>query len=84
MISERHYERHLRRCGTTHTPEPQSLHAPSATAQIEAPDRGPTYGPPSTDHGRTNWKRLLVAGFVIFLLIGSLVVFFLLYALSLL
>jgi hypothetical protein len=84
MISESHYERHLRRCGTSHKHGPQSLYVPSATAQIEAPDRGITYGPPGTDHGRTNWKRLVVAGFVIFLLIGSLVVFFVLYALSVL
>jgi hypothetical protein len=84
LISESHYERHLRRCGTTHGHETQPLHVPSATAQIESPDRGGTYGAPSTDHGTTNWKKLVVAGFVIFLLVGSLVVFFLLYAVSLL
>ncbi len=83
FISESHYERHLRRCGTTHRVGPQSLYVPSATAQVESPDRGITYGPPSTDHGSTNRKRLM-AGFVIFLLVGSVAVFFVLYALSLL
>lgn len=84
MISESHYERHLRRCGTPHRHDPQSLYIPSATAQVESPDRGITYGPPSTERGRRNWKRLVFAGFVIFLLIGSLLVFFLLYAISVL
>jgi hypothetical protein len=82
LISERHYARHLRRCGTTHRHEPQSLYVPSATAQVESPDRGITYGPPSTEHGKTNWRRLILAGFVVLLLIGSLVVFFILYAIS--
>ncbi len=84
FISESHYERHLRRCGTTHKHETQSLYVPSATAQVESPERGITYGPPGRDHGKTDWKKLAVAGFVIFLLIGTLVVFFLLYGLSLL
>jgi hypothetical protein len=83
FISERHYERHLRRCGTTHRHEPQSLYVPSATAQVESPDRGITYGPPSADHRGINWRKL-GAAFLIFLLIGSVVVFFILYALSLL
>jgi len=83
FISESHYERHLRRCGTTHGHEPQSLRVPSATAQVESPDRGIDHGPPSTDHGGINWTKLM-AGFVVFLLIGSMVVFFVLYALSLL
>ena len=83
LISEGHYERHLRRCGTTHGHEPQSLHVPSATAQVESQDRGITYDPESTDHGGIRWKKVM-AGFVVFLLIGSLVVFFVLYALSLL
>jgi len=83
LISESHYERHLRRCGTTHGHEPQSVHAPSTTAQAESPDRGITYGPPSTDQAGRNWRKL-GAGFLIFLLIGSVVVFFILYALSLL
>ena len=84
LISESHYERHIQRCGTTHRHEPQSLHVPSATAQIEGPDRGVTYGPASTPHCNTVWKKLIVAGFLISLLIGSVVVFLLLYALSLL
>jgi len=83
FISESHYERHLRRCGGTNRHEPHSLYLPSGTAQVESPDRGTTYGPPSTDHGRINWRKL-TAGFVVFLLIGSVVVFFVLYALSLL
>jgi len=81
-ISESHYQRHLGRCGTTHKHEPQSLYVPSATAQVESPDRGITYGPPSEDRGR-NWTKVMAA-FVIFLLIGSVAVFFVLYALSLL
>jgi len=82
-ISESHYERHLRRCGTTHKHEPQSLYVPSATPQVESPDRGITYGPPNEERGRINWTKVM-AVFVIFLLIGSVVVFFVLYALSLL
>ena len=82
-ISESHYQRHLRRCGTTHEHEPQSLYVPSATPQVESPDRGITYGPPSEEHGGINWTKLMAA-FVVFLLIGSVVVFFVLYALSLL
>jgi hypothetical protein len=84
LISEGHYERHLRRCGTTHKQEPQSLYVPSATAQIESPDRGITYGPRGTQEGKADRMKKILAGFVIFLLIGSLVVFFILYALSLL
>ena len=83
FISESHYERHLRRCGTIHGNEPQSPSVPSSTAQVESPDRGITYGPPSADHGGINWRKV-GAGFLIFLLIGSVVVFFVLYALSLL
>ncbi len=73
MISESHYERHLRRCRTSGSDEPKSLYTPAATAETENPDGGGSYGPPRADHGRTNWKKLAVAGFVIFLLIGSLV-----------
>jgi hypothetical protein len=83
FISEKHYERHLGRCGTTHAHRPQSLYVPSATAQIESPDRGITYGPPDEDHGGRRWRKL-GAAFLIFLLIGSVAVFFILYALSLL
>jgi hypothetical protein len=83
LISEKHYERHLGRCGTIHRQGPQSLYVPSATAQVESPDRGITYGPPSTERGGINWRKV-GAAFLIFLLIGSVAVFFVLYALSLL
>lgn len=83
FISESHYERHLRRCGTEHRHEPQSLYVPSATAQVESPNRGITYGPPDEHPVGINWKKV-GAAFLIFLLIGSVVVFFIVYALSLL
>jgi hypothetical protein len=83
FISESHYQRHLRRCGTDHGHEPQPLHASSAAARRESPDSGVPYGPQSTDQGGTRWRKLM-AGFIIFLLIGSVVVFIVLYALSLL
>ncbi|HEV2390142.1 MAG TPA: hypothetical protein VGS04_05385 [Nitrososphaerales archaeon] len=82
-ISESHYQRHLGRCGTSHRHEPQSLYVPSATAQVESPDRGITYGPAREQRGRINWTKVMAA-FVIFLLVGSVAVFFVLYALSLL
>lgn len=82
-ISESRYQRHLGRCGIARRHEPQSLHAPSATAQVESPDRGISYGPPGEHRGRINWTKVMAA-FVIFLLIGSVAVFFVLYALSLL
>jgi ABC-type dipeptide/oligopeptide/nickel transport system permease subunit len=82
LISESHYERHLRRCGTTreHEPEPQALSA----AAMESQEGGTEYGPTGTDHAGRNWKKWLVVGFIIFLLIGSLALFFLLYVVSLL
>jgi hypothetical protein len=40
-------------------------------------------GPPGTEQGGKNWRKL-GAAFLIFLLIGSVAVFFVLYALSLL
>lgn len=40
--------------------------------------------PPGTEHAPRNWKKWLVVGFIIFLLIGSFALFFLLYVLSLL
>ena len=83
FISESHYQRHLRRCGTIHGDEPQSLHVPSAMTQAEGQDRGSTHGPGGEGRGGINWTKV-AAGFVIFLLIGSMVVFFILYALSLL
>lgn len=82
-ISESHYQRHLGRCGTTHSHEPQSLYVPSATPQVESPDRGITYGPPGEQRGRINWTKVMAA-FVIFLLVGSVAAFFVLYVLSLL
>ena len=83
FISESHYQRHLRRCGTAHGHEPQPLHAPSTMAQVESPDRWIAHGPDGEGRRRINWTKV-AAGFVIFLLIGSVVVFFILYALSLL
>ena len=82
-ISESHYQRHLRRCGTTHQARaPVPLRPLGQHPQVESPDRGITYGHPVEDRGR-NWTKLMAA-FVIFLLIGSVAVFFVLYALSLL
>jgi hypothetical protein len=81
FISESHYQRHLRRCGTGHGQEPQSLHAPSAMGQAEGQDGGIAHRPDMEGHGGINWTKV-AAGFVIFLLIGSVVVFFILYALS--
>jgi hypothetical protein len=83
FISERHYERHLRRCGAPEGHKPPSVHAPSATARAESSDAGIDHGPPSEDHRGINWTKV-AAGLVIFLLIGTVVVFFILYALSLL
>ena len=71
MISERHYERHLRRCGTEHDEEARGSQS-SAWA-----DGAETEPEPGRD-----WKKVLLAAFVIALLVGSLVVFFVLYALS--
>jgi hypothetical protein len=79
FISESHYERHLGRCGTTHDHEPQSSRGPPATAQVEGPGRDE--GPPSEEHVGINWTKV-AAFFVIFLLIGSVLVFFVLYLLS--
>jgi hypothetical protein len=52
-------------------------------AQGEGQDRGSAHGPDGEGRGGINWTKV-AAGFVIFLLIGSVVVFFILYALSLL
>jgi hypothetical protein len=82
-VSESRHKRRLRRPGTARGHQPQSLRVSSATAQGEDPDRGISDGPPSTDHGGINWRKV-GAVFLIFLLIGSLLVFFILYALSLL
>jgi hypothetical protein len=75
LISEGHYERHLRRCGKSHRHEPQSLYVPSATAQIESPNRGITYGPPSSSHrGKTSRKSWMVVAFVAVMLLVTLLV----------
>jgi hypothetical protein len=81
FISESHYQRHLQRCGTTHGGEPQTLS--SAKAHADSSDRGISRGPVGEDRRGINWTKV-AAVLVIFLLIGSLVVFFILYALSLL
>jgi hypothetical protein len=84
LISANHYERHLRRCGTSHHHQPQSLYVPSATAQIESPNRGITYGPPSSSHGRrTDLKKWRTVGLVIMLLLGIFIVFYVVLGLSL-
>ena len=83
FISESHYERHLRRCGTTHEQEPHPAHTLSTAAQAEGPDGAMERSPTSEEHGGGNWTKV-AAFFVIFLLIGSVVVFFVLYLLSLL
>jgi hypothetical protein len=82
LISEGHYERHVRRCGTIREEEPR-LPSQSVTRLLERAERGT--GPPREEAqvGR-NWKKILVAGFVVFLLIGTLAAFFILYGLSLL
>jgi hypothetical protein len=49
--------------------------------QAEGQDGGIAHRPDVEGHGGINWTKV-AAGFVIFLLIGSVVVFFLLYALS--
>ena len=81
LISESHYERHLRRCGNPDEREPESqVHS---SAAMESPEGGIAYGP-AGEEAKRNWKKWVVVGFIIFLLIGSLALFFLLYALSLL
>jgi hypothetical protein len=70
FISESHYERHLKRCGTTHKHETQELYVPSATAQIESPNRGITYGPSSRSWGRgVKWYVVVAVVVVIVLLL---------------
>lgn len=70
LISESHYERHLKRCGTTHKHEPQSLYVPSATPQVESPNRGITYGPPSRpSKGGVKWYVVAAVVVVVVLLL---------------
>jgi hypothetical protein len=83
FISDRHYERHLRRCGTPEGHKPPFVHTPSAPARGESANGGIDDGPPGEGHHGINWTKV-AAGFVIFLLIGTVAVFFILYALSLL
>lgn len=75
LISDRHYERHIKRCGTSHKHMAQSLYVPSATAQIESPNRGITYGPPSKSWARkSKWLLWAIAmAVVIIALVVSLV-----------
>jgi hypothetical protein len=75
-ISETH-ERHLRRFGTSQGPEPRRSKAHEWTE-----DEGMGNGPPGEERTGINWTKV-AAFFVIFLLIGSVVVFLVLYALSL-
>lgn len=97
FITERHYERHLKRCGTEHHEEripSQSVvreleaaergtgpHHPTMDNQTEAQVRATGHAPAEEKPRVTNWTKV-AAYFVIFLLIGSTVVFFLLYFLS--
>ena len=46
-ISEKHFQRHLRRCGTSHKHSPGELYVPSATPAWERPDRGILVSAPS-------------------------------------
>ena len=71
FISESHYERHLKRCGTHHQHQTQSLYVPSATAQIESPNRGITYGP----HGRSWDKRWKWVFYALVVFIAAVILF---------
>lgn len=75
LISESHYERHLKRCGISHRHVTQSLYVPSATAQIESPNRGITYGPPSASFSRSRRWRWLAWGLVCAAVLLSAVIF---------
>ena len=99
FITESHYERHLKRCGTEHHEE--RIPSQSVVRELEAAERGtgprhPTMDAQAqaeakaADHEPAekaprviNWTKV-AAYFVIFLLIGSTVIFFLLYLLSVL
>jgi hypothetical protein len=80
LITESHYQRHLKRCGTSHRHVTQSLYVPSATAQIESPNRGITYGPSRTSYTnkskKSKWRRWLIWSIVAVLLLVGLGVFF--------
>jgi hypothetical protein len=76
LISESHYQRHLKRCGTSHRHVTQSLYVPSATAQIESPNRGITYGPSRASYTKkSKWRRWLIWSIAAVLLLVGLGVF---------
>lgn len=77
FITESHYERHLRRCGIPHRQE----QVPKA--EVIRQEGETAYGHPDEEPRGANWTKV-AAYFVIFLLIGSTVIFFVLYVLSLL
>ncbi|GEM_PF-1772818 len=78
-ISESHYGRHLKRCGTSHKHVAQSLYVPTGTAQVESANRGITYGPHSRSYGRKpKWIRSINWAIVAALLVGGGVFVFLL------
>ncbi|HUK75032.1 MAG TPA: hypothetical protein VLU99_04505, partial [Nitrososphaerales archaeon] len=76
FISESHYQRHLQRCGTSHRHVTQSLYVPSATAQIESPNRGITYGSPRVRYtNRRRWRPWVIGAFVAIVLLAILFFF---------
>jgi hypothetical protein len=76
LISESHYQRHLQRCGTSHRHVTQSLYVPSATAQIESPNRGITYGSPRPRYtNKHRWRPWLTWGLVAVALLAVLLFF---------
>jgi hypothetical protein len=81
FISESHYERHLKRCGVDR-PEPEA-EGGSVTARLEKAEGMTVRGTPEEAPQGRNWTKLMAA-FVLFLLVGSLVAFFILYGLSML
>ncbi|MDA4128584.1 MAG: hypothetical protein OK422_03915 [Thaumarchaeota archaeon] len=80
MISNKKYERHLRRCGTTHKHEPAELYVPSATPPWEGTKRGILVGPHSK---RSRRKRLSFYAVLLVALVsaGGIFLIFLLLAL---
>jgi hypothetical protein len=76
FISESHYQRHLQRCGTSHRHVTQSLYVPSATAQIESPNRGITYGSPRVSYTKKRrWRPWLIGALVAIVLLAILFLF---------
>jgi hypothetical protein len=73
FISESHYQRHLQRCGTSHRHVTQSLYVPSATAQIESPNRGITYGSPRVSYtNKRRWRPWLIGAVVVIVVLAIL------------